>query len=254
MRIERLNSLVEYINIHNTVSFSQLCKEFDTSSATMRRDLNELEQKGVIERIHGGAKSLKSKQVYEPPFDQRENMNLAEKQRIAKYAFSQIANQDSVILDSSTTISELAKLIAASDLKITVITNDVKIAYIVASNPSINLINVGGTVRQGFYTSLGLFAEAMWKQLHADKLFLGIDAIHPVFGMLNYRIEEISSKRLMIGGSNTTIVLCDHTKFSSSAVLQICPLENVHSVITGTEVEDKFTQMYKDTNLKIVRV
>jgi DeoR family transcriptional regulator of aga operon/DeoR family fructose operon transcriptional repressor len=75
------------------------------------------------------------------------------------------------------------------------------IAYIIAPHPEIELIFVGGYIRPGFFTSMGMFAESMWKQLHADKLFLGVDAIHPVDGILNYRTEEISCKRLMLNSS-----------------------------------------------------
>lgn len=254
VRVKRLQDVVKYINNNNTVSLSDLCNEFKASPATMRRDLQELENKAQIERIRGGAKSLSSRQAYEPPYTQRQNMNLAEKQRIAQYALSTINNNDAVILDSSTTVCELAKLLAVSDKNVTVITNDVIIAYIIAPNPIIELIFVGGYIRPGFFTSMGMFAEATWKQLHADKLFLGVDAIHPIHGILNYRTEEISCKRLMLNCSERSIVLCDHTKFSSTAVLQISPLQKIDEVVTGLELEDKYIETYKNTRLQIMRV
>jgi len=254
VKIKRLEHIVSYINSHNTVSLSELCEEFGTSPATMRRDLQELESKGLIERIHGGAKSLTSYQVYEPPFTARLSMNLDEKQRIAKYAFSMISNNDAIILDSSTTVYELAKIIAVNELNITVMTNDAKIASTIAPNPNIKLILIGGYIRPGFYTSMGMFAESMWEQLFADKLFLGVDAIHPNHGILNYRTEEISCKRLMISCAKSSIVLCDHTKYLSSAVLQISPLQKIDEVITGIELEEKYFQLFNNTGLKITRV
>ena len=254
MRIKRLQDIANYINSQNTVSFTELCRTFGVSPATMRRDLHELEGKAQIERIRGGARSLIPNETYEPPYRQRQDMNLEEKQRIAQYAFSLIKKNDAVILDSSTTVCELAKILSTSDLDITVITNDAKIAYIIAPNTMISLIFVGGYIRQGFYSSMGVFAESMWKQLYADKLFLGIDAIHPTFGILNYRTEEISCKRLMLGCAKSSIVLCDHTKFSSSAVLQISPLQKIDKVVTGKELEESTLQPYRDSNVQIIRV
>jgi DeoR/GlpR family transcriptional regulator of sugar metabolism len=254
VKAKRLQGILKYINDNNTVSLSELCKEFKASPATMRRDLQELENNAQIERIRGGAKSLITRQKYEPPFTQRQNMNLAEKQRIAQYAFSLINDNDAIILDSSTTVCELAKLLAVSDKDVTVITNDAMIAFIIAPHPEIELIFVGGYIRPGFFTSMGMFAESMWKQLHADKLFLGVDAIHPVDGILNYRTEEISCKRLMLNSSKRSIVLCDHTKFSSTAVLQISPLHRIDEVITGVELEDKYIEPFIDTGLRITRV
>lgn len=172
----------------------------------------------------------------------------------AQYALSTINNNDAVILDSSTTVCELAKLLAVSNKNVTVITNDVIIACIIAPTPNIELILVGGNIRHGFFTSIGIFAESMWKQLHVDKLYLGVDAIHPVHGILNYRTEEISSKRLMLNCSNRSIVLCDHTKFSSTAVLQISPLQKLDEVVTGKELENNYIETYKNTGLQITRV
>lgn len=254
MRIKRLQDIVDYINKTGVVSFSDLCKEFDTSSATMRRDLKELDGNGLIQKIHGGAKSIIVNQQMEPPYVKRLNLNVEEKKRIAKVALQSIHEKDIIILDSSTTTVELAKLLIESTINIVVITNDAYIAYLLAFNPAVDLILVGGTIRNGFYTAVGLFSEMMWKQLHANRLFLGVDAINPNLGALSFQIEEVRSKRLMVECSEECIALCDHTKFSASAVLEICPITSIHKVITGTEVDDAHVKSYaKYENLQIIR-
>ncbi|HBW37375.1 DeoR/GlpR family DNA-binding transcription regulator [Desulfosporosinus sp. BICA1-9] len=254
MRSDRLQTLLSYIDQHEYASFSELCKEFKVSSATMRRDLKTLAQKGLIKRMHGAVKSKIDDQKYEPPLSERINMNIDEKRRIAERAMAEIKDGDSIILDSSTTVCELAKLLADSNLNITVMTNDIEIAYILAPHPIIELIAVGGYIRKGYYTSMGFFAENLWKELHADKLFLGVDAVDLKYGMMNYRIEEMSCKRLMIERAKECVVLCDHTKFTSSAVLQICPFDKVDKVITGTELDLSIMNDMQRIGVEIVRV
>ena len=251
---DRSKELLAYIDKAGYVSLSQLCGEFHVSSATMRRDLTRLSERGLVTRLHGGVKSKADQQQEEPPYAERINMQVEEKRRIAHRALLEIHDGDSIILDSSTTVVELAKCLAQSSLYITVITNDMEIAYILAPHPTIELICVGGYIRKGYYTSIGFFAENLWKELHADKLFMGVDAVDARYGMMNYRIEELSCKKLMLQQSNRHFLLCDHTKFSSTAVLQICPASAVDLLITGVELQQPLEQVMAATGLKILKV
>lgn len=238
MYAKRLKEVLECINKSTTISLSELSTIFGVSSATIRRDVARLDEMGMIERFHGVVKSKIYDQRDEPPYNVRVNMHLEEKIRIAKYAFQSIDDGDSIFLDSSTTVLELAKLLANSNKNITVITNDIQIAFILSPHPIIELVAVGGTIRKGYYTSIGFMAENLWKELYADKLFLGVDAVTPQLGMMNYRIEELPCKKLMLANSNHHTVLCDHTKFSASAVLKICDFADINVVITGTELDE----------------
>ena len=250
----RLKEILDYINKHEYVPFSELCREFGVSAATMRRDLISLANMGQITRLHGAVKSKISEQEYEPPYSERINMETDEKRKIAQRAYQEIHDGNSIILDSSTTVVELAKLLAQSSFDITVMTNDVQIAYILAPHPTLELIVVGGYIRKGYYTSIGYFAENLWRQLHADKLFMGVDAVNAEYGMMNYRIEEISCKKLMLEQSRQHIVLCDHTKFASTAVLQICPIESVDLLITGSELESHWEHKMRSVGLNLLKV
>lgn len=255
MRVKRLQDIVSYVNKNEIVSFDELSREFDVSSATIRRDLKELYEKGLIEKFYGGVRSVSLEQNLELPLNKRFTLNIDEKKRIAEYAQSLIKENDIIILDSSTTVIELAKQLIECSMNIVVITNDAYIAYILALNSHIDLILVGGSVRQGYYTALGLFSEMMWKQLHANKLFLGVDSINPKLGALGFQIEEVRSKKLMLECSEECIVLCDHTKFSASAVLEICPINRIDKVITGSELEDSILKNYNiQKNLEIIRI
>ncbi len=250
----RSKELLEYINQREYASMAELCQEFQVSSATMRRDVTDLAQRGLITRLHGAVKSKMGEQTEEPPYSERINMETEEKRRIAQRAFQEIHDGDSIILDSSTTVAELARLLAQSSLHVTVMTNDIEIAYLLAPHPIIELICVGGHIRRGYYTSIGFFAENLWKELHADKLFMGVDAVNGEYGMMNYRIEELSCKKLMLERAKQHIVLCDHTKFSSSAVLQICPVSAVDLLITGAELDPRWEAPMRAAGLNLLKV
>jgi len=244
MRVKRLQDIVSYVNKNTIVSFKELSKEFNVSSATIRRDLKELHEQKLIQKFYGGVRSVTEDQNMELPLNKRFVLNIEEKKRIAAQARSTICENDIIILDSSTTVIELAKQLVDSPIDIVVITNDANIAYILAMNSHIDLILVGGSIRHGYYTALGLFSEMMWKQLHANKLFMGVDAINPKLGALSFQIEEVRSKKLMLECSEKCIVLCDHTKFSASAVLEICPIDRIDTVITGSELEDSVLESF----------
>lgn len=245
MRLSRLQKIVDYVNEIGVVSFSDLCKEFNSSSATMRRDLKELGDQGLIEKVHGGARSVVSNQSSETPYVKRMFMNVEEKARIARKAFESIQDNDIIILDSSTTTTELAKLLQKSSLKIGVITNDAQIASLLTFSQSIDVVLIGGSVRKGFYSALGPYSETMWQQFHASKLFLGVDAIDPDLGIMGYLVDEIKSKQIMIEQSKTHIILADHTKFSVSSLIQICPIDKIDTIITGTELDESVKKQYR---------
>lgn len=253
MMSDRLKLINEYVNNNVFVSFSELCSHFGVSSATMRRDLIELDKRGLLQRVHGGAKSIVHLQTEEPSLDIRREMNIEAKRRIAEYCLPMIKDGDSVVLDSSSTVYELARFLSESNLHITVITNDLYIGCILAPHPIIDLFMVGGVIRKGYYTSLGMFAENVWKQLHADKLFLGVDAINPSLGLMNYRIEEITSKRLMLDCCNEKYVLCDCSKFQTTAVLQICGFDSIDAIITDKNLSDSILAQFNSIGTPVIR-
>lgn len=255
MRLSRLQKIVDFINEVGVVSFSDLCEKFNTSSATMRRDLKELGDQGLIEKVHGGAKSVVGSHTIEPPYNKRIYMNVEEKIRIAKAAMAMIVEKDIIILDSSTTTTELAKLLSKSDIKLVVITNDTQIAGLLTFTPNIDVVLIGGSIRKGFYSALGPFSESMWQEFHASKLFLGVDAIDSQLGIMGYLIDEIKSKQVMIEQSKSRIILADHTKFSASSLIQICSIDKIDTIITGVEMDESLAEQYrKNTSLELIRV
>lgn len=254
MKEKRFEAIVNEVENGGVISISDLCSHFNVSVATMRRDLAELEAQGRIKRIRGGAKALRSpNEDVELPYQIRTAINVEEKQRIAQYAVQMIQPNESIILDSSSTVRELAELLIDVKIPLTVITNDIEIARLLTANPLIELIMVGGRIRIGHFGTVGVFADAFWKQVHTDKLFLGVDAIDPNSGFFNHNSEEITGKRLMIECAKNRIVLADHYKFFSNSLIQLCDIDDINLIVTSVGLSEDIVAQFS-TGCRLVCV
>lgn len=255
MRAKRLQEIVDYVNRERAVAFSTLCQHFSTSPATMRRDLKTLEDEGQIERVHGGARSLHVRMTEEDyRYPQRRVRNVEEKQCIARRALEEVKNGDSIILDSSTTVYELAGLLAAGDLRISVITNDIMVCTLLQDHPSIELICVGGIIRTGSSHATGVFAEGILKQLHADKVFLGVDSVDAETGGFVCHVDEVKCKQLMVRQTRSCILLADHTKFLQSGLVSVCSIQEIGKIITDNALDEEIAREFRGhKHLELIR-
>lgn len=204
-------------------------------------------------RTYGGAVSLTAGTSNEPPFKVKKNFYTEEKMRIAEAACKYIKQGETILLDSGTTVLGMVKHLA-SEKNIMVATNDLIIATELAKNSEIDLTVIGGGLRKHFYTLIGFFTQMMLKEIHVDKLFLGVDAVDLKHGFMNYSVEEVPIKKLMIEAAKEVIVLCDHSKFESIAFLNICPINRVNRIITGKEINPEILNSIKEMDIEIETV
>lgn len=246
MKEKRYQEIIDLVNTQGVVSFSDLSEQFHVSPVTIRRDLSFLEAQKLIQRVRGGARALEgNKQDFEPSYRDRMAINPEEKRSIAAYAKSLIQPGDSIILDSSSTVRELAILLAEIEYPITVITNDLSCACALTQNPNIELVMVGGRVRISHYSTVGAFAEHIWKQIKVNKLFLGVDSIQ-YNGFFIHNVEEYSGKRLMLDCADQCFVLADHEKFFSTSLIHFASLDVADCIITTEKVDEKMLSEFPD--------
>lgn len=253
MRSARQEKMVELVKDKGFVTTDELCNLLSASQATVRRDIATLDSQGRIHKTHGGAMSSAKFSMDDMPMPLRWHIQREEKARIATAALELILEGDSIFLDSGTTTFELAaKLSAIRNL--TILTNDINIAYEISKNSSNNLIVTGGIRKKSSATLMGVFAEQMLSQLHVDKAFLSVDAVDVKSGLMDYNMDEIPIKRRMIENSRMRIVLCDHTKFSNKAFMSICGLDIIDMIITGAELDSEIAEAIKEAgaNLRTV--
>ncbi|MDY6873566.1 MAG: DeoR/GlpR family DNA-binding transcription regulator, partial [Chloroflexota bacterium] len=240
-------------NENRYVQVSDLAEEFDVTTVTIRRDLDEMEGDGLCIRKRGGAIRVNPGVSMEMPYNIKRHDMVDEKERIAQQALEFIEDGDTIILDSGSTTYALA-LLLNTKVQITVVTNDLKIAVKLAENPKINLICTGGIARTSVYSLQGSVAESFINNIKVDKTFLGADAIHTDGVISNVNIEEVAIKKAMIKAADQTILMTDSTKFGKSGFYKVCDLDEVNVIITDDGISDEVKEMIGGQDIKAIIV
>lgn len=253
LQIERLEKIKDYLVKNEFADIKKLSELLNVSTATVRRALKQLESEKIVDLTRGGATLAKKGSMYEYPYMIKRQMNAEEKRRIARQAVNYISKNESVFLDSSTTVYEMTRYV--SGLKdITVATNDVLIASALTNAEGINVSVIGGSLRKHYYTLTGYFAEVIMKDLCFDYAFLGIDTISLKGGLMITNIEEVQIKRKIVEASNKVVVLCDHSKYEQESFLNVCGFEDIDIIITGKELDQAIYKKYEEAGINIVLV
>lgn len=235
---ERQQAILELVKNRGIVAIEDLMAYTESSRATIRRDINELAAQSLLVKIRGGAKSCSDVKLpgQEPSQMAKSLVNMEEKQRIAVAAKRHIRPNTCLFLDSGTTVLELAKLLV-KEPNLTVVTNDIQIGAVLSENQKSTLLFVGGMIRKGFASTYGYFAEQMLGELSVNQMFFSVDAVDPDFNITSYTMDDINVKRIGIAQAEERILLCDHSKFTTCALFNICTLANIDTVIVTKELD-----------------
>lgn len=172
---ERKQKILDLLKEKSKLMVPELCSEFGVSPATIRNDLRELENAGLLKRTHGGAIKV-SKTSFELNSYQKKVTNLNEKKAIARIAINYVEDGDTIALDTGTTTLELARLLS-SRKNITVVLNDIEIAAYLENEQNIDVILIGGSLRKGFHCTVGPIAVRSLQGLYVDKAFMATNGI-----------------------------------------------------------------------------
>lgn len=251
--VERLEKIREYITHNKYANIVELSKLFNTSQATIRRCLKTLEDEKFVESVRGGAVLIGDGNTYERPYLIKQQMNVEEKSRIAQKACSLLQSNDSIFLDSSSTIFQMTAFLP-SFKNLAVLTNDILIAGQLTQCSNLTVMVTGGILRNGYYTLTGHFAERSIEHTQVDYAFIGVDSINAKGNFMITNSEEIGTKQKASSIASKTVVLCDHEKFNKVSFLNIWEENCVDTIITGRELSDELFQKYTDLGLHITRV
>lgn len=248
---ERMELIVEIANQHDIVTMEELMRKVACSKATLRRDINKLSEKGRIRKTHGGIMSVTmGTGLVEPSLGAKSSLHMDEKRRIAAAALKHVGKNEYVILDSGTTVLELAKLFDDS-LPFTAVTCDLMIAMEIARRPVIDLIMLGGVLRKNYYSCYGYFAEEMLKSINANKAFVTVDSVDINQGLMNYSSDDIALKKLIVDSCGEVILLADHSKFDVKSFLRICGISRVGRIITGKEIRPAHLKRLREMGVEV---
>lgn len=237
---ERLDKILGYINEKKFVTINDLHEVLEVSKPTIMRDLVKLEKRNMIYRVHGGATSVSTSTKFEPTHSMKEFHESDKKKKIAKIAKDFINPNETILLDSGSTIYMLAEELTASK-NLTIITNDINIAKLLSQNDDIELILLGGQQRKGMYSLIGSIPENILRDLRVDKVFLGADAVDMEGGITNSNLDELNLKKIMLDISKQSILLVDSSKFNRTAFAKIGDVEIVDYIITDDQLIDSRT-------------
>ena len=235
---QRRERIQEYLALHKIARTVDLCNMLDASEATVRRDLEWLEQDGVLERTHGGA-VLNQRMILEPEYRQRAQNHPEEKRCIGSVAASLIEDGDIVFINSGTTTTQVIHQIR-SDAGITVFSNNLS-ATLEMGEPGFHLYLVGGEFQPRSKSLAGRFAVENLRQVYANKVILGVDGISLKHGCTVPANAEAEVVQQMIERSKgQIIVVADHSKWGVVSNFQIATLEEIDILVTD-EAFDKST-------------
>jgi DeoR/GlpR family transcriptional regulator of sugar metabolism len=254
LKKERQNHIVKQIETQGTVIVKDLAGDFGVSLMTIRRDLEEIEELGLVERIHGGALlGTQSGKQNELPRLDRMDIMLEEKQKIAEYLAGMIAAEEMVFLGSGTTTLYVAKAIAARD-DISVVTNSLTVLNELASNGKMTLIGIGGFLRRSEYSMIGHFTENAIQDLHVDKVIMGMRGIHPRFGLTSEHPQELITDRVILSICENVIIVADHSKIGHVATSRTAPITAARTIVTTQNAREDIVNAIRSQEVEVILV
>lgn len=250
---ERKHMIVDLVNKNIKTTVNKLCERFSVSPATIRNDLRELEEAGLLKRTHGGAIS-NIKANYEPNAYQKEVEHVVEKKAIAKLAVQHVLEGDTIALDTGTTTFELAKLLVTHE-NLTVVTNDLQIAAFLERNGKANIIIAGGAVRRNFHCTAGQKAIDTLCDLNVDKTFLAANGVSIKRGISTPNIDTAHVKSKLVSLADEVILLADSVKFDTSTFVKFADMKEVDLIITDDGVDKEYLEKLEreEVRLKIAK-
>ncbi len=239
--VERHQYIIKQIKKNGHVSVLDLCEELEVSSVTIRKDLQFLEDSGLVYRTHGGATSQNPYQTDRPVFE-KEKIHEREKLLIAKAASKLITSNDSIIIGSGTTTQFLAReMNPVGD--ITVVTSALNVTLQLLKHQNVEVIQLGGSVRKSSTSVTGAYANSILGNFFCSKLFLGVDGIDMDYGISTTSAQEAMLNQKMIEVAQQVIVLADSSKFGRKSFGKIVDFSKI-DVIISDDIPPSFKELF----------
>jgi DeoR family transcriptional regulator, aga operon transcriptional repressor len=249
---ERRRHILSLIQGHGRVVVGELSGSLGISQITIRKDLEFLQAKGLIQRTHGGALRLQSGALFDPSIQEKQKQHSHEKHRIAAAATEMIEEGQCVMLDSGTTTTAIAQALKRFS-QLTVITNAVNIVMELSST-NLEVILIGGSLRKNSFSLVGPLAEDVLEEMHADVLFLGVDGFDAEIGLTTPNFLESRVNRAMVKAARRVVAVCDSTKFGRRSLSRIVPPSAIHCVITDKGLPRATEEALRAQNIEVVLV
>jgi DeoR/GlpR family transcriptional regulator of sugar metabolism len=234
---QRQTLILERVREQGGVRVTDLVRELGVSDMTVRRDLELLDERGLIEKVHGGAAAIDGSALFEPGFTVKSGLMEAEKSLIAASAASLVVPGTAIAVSAGTTTYALAKRL--TDIPgLTVLTNSVPVADVLyRDGRSDQTVILSGGVRTPSDALVGPFAVEVIRSLHVDSVFMGTHGMDPRSGLTTPNILEAETNRALIQAGRRLIVLADHTKWGTIGISSVAQLEDADTIVSDSGLD-----------------
>lgn len=250
LTLERQQEILALIKQRKSVSMAELSKRFFIGEASIRRDLDKLEKKGLIKRTYGGA-VLVSGLDSEIPLFIREEEQRGAKQVIGHLAASLVEDGNIIVMDSSSTVLSMAPYLKGRQ-QLTVITNGAKAAVELGEQLHIRLYCTGGRLRENSLSYIGEVARSTVELFYADRLFFSCRSLSMERGLSDIDEEETELRRVMAANCKQVVLLCDSTKFDNNSFCKLFHFDRVHCVVTERRPEEKWVEFFEAQGIQLM--
>ncbi|MGQ8821513.1 DeoR family transcriptional regulator [Bibersteinia trehalosi] len=250
--IERQKQILDYLSQHGRTDVEVLAEYFKLTGATIRKDLTVLEQQNKVLRTYGSVVILQD-EVFDASIDQKNHINLLQKQKIGQKASELINDGDSIIMDAGSTVLQMIPHLVKFD-NLTVMTNSLHIINgITQLKKNYNLMISGGTYRERSASFHGYFAESAFNDSTFDTLFIGTDGFDLEVGLTTFNeIYGVSSA--MCRAAKKIVVLADSTKFGRKSPNIVCGLEKIDVVISDSQLSEEMKERIEQKGIQVIIV
>ncbi len=253
----RADRILRELRQDGTISVVQLCQVLDVSLATVRRDLQELEDKGLLRRTHGGAASIEPL-FYEPfrhdsSFQEQIERYADEKRRIALAAAEMVLDGETIALTAGTTTTEVVRSIRNRS-GVTVVTSTINVAMELSKRKDLDVFVTGGFLRGDWFSLVGPAANYAMSQVNVDKAFLGVNGIDAEKGLTSANNGEAAMNRVIVNQAKQRIVVADRSKLGAVATYRFCSCNEIQVLITDAAADDAAIAPFQALGTEVKRV
>ncbi|MCL6547883.1 MAG: DeoR/GlpR family DNA-binding transcription regulator [Alicyclobacillus sp.] len=245
---QRQELILRLLREQGSISMNQLTELLGVSRETVRRDLMELQQRGLLTKVHGGA--VLRKVGVEPTYAARSGLHAEEKRAIAQRAVELVEHGDTIFVDNGTTTYEFARALPAG-LNVTVLTHSLLVAMALVER-GIKVYMTGGLLRMGELSLSGSIANEVAEGFFVDKAFIGAAGVCPEFGVTDFHVEESDLRRRVLRRASKRVVLADHSKLGVRAFVSVLPAGEIDVLVTDANADDELLQSLRAAGAEVV--
>ena len=239
--------ILRTVRTEGSATISGLAESLGVSIATVRRDLVQLDEEGLLKRVYGGAATVEDR---DEPFADVAAVRADEKDAIARRCADLVKDGETVLLDIGTTAHRVARQLRGRSL--TVITSSLAVVEELQDEETVQLVLLGGVLRRDYRSLIGFLTEDNLRQVHADRLFLGTSGVRPDGQVMDTTVVEVPVKRAMIAASDHVVLVADVGKFPGTGMSRVCGPEELNTVVTNVAADDKTKTALREAGVTVL--